>query len=183
VLLEGLVPGRVYVARGGPGTGKTTLALNFLTADRNGRSSLLVTFSQSESQVRENAAAVGIDMSGVEVLDLAPTEDAFTDVDAYDIFSPADVERKPTTQRIMQAIDRLKPERACVDSITQLRYLSPDAHQFRKQLMALARYLTGQGATVLFTSEASRDAPDDDVQFLCDGVINLEYGPTVGRSQ
>lgn len=177
VLLEGLVPGRVYVARGGPGTGKTTLALNFLTAVRNGRSSLLVTLSQSESQVRENAAAVGIDMSGVEVLDLAPTEDAFTDVDAYDIFSPADVERKPTTQRIMQTIDRLKPERACVDSITQLRYLSPDAHQFRKQLMALARYLTGQGATVLFTSEASRDAPDDDVQFLCDGVINLEYGP------
>jgi len=43
--------------------------------------------------------------------------------------------------------------------------------------MALARYLTGQGATVLFTSEASRDAPDDDVQFFATAWINLEYGP------
>src|SRR5439155_14592349 len=177
VLRDGLIPGRAYLVRGGPGTGKTTLGLNFLTAGRNGGPSVLVTLSQSESQVRENAACVGIDIGGVEVLDLAPTEEAFTEVDTYDIFSPADVERKPTTQRIMQTIDRLKPERACVDSVTLLRYLSPDAHQFRKQLMALARYLTGQGATVLFTSEASRDAPDDDVQFLCDGVINLEYGP------
>ena len=174
VLREGLIPGRAYLVRGGPGTGKTTLGLNFLTAGRNEGRSLLVTLSQTESQVRENAAAVGIDIGGVEVLDLAPTEEAFTEVDTYDIFSPGDVERKPITQRIMQTIDRLKPERACVDSVTLLRYLSPDAHQFRRQTMALARYLTGQGATVLFTSEASPEAPDDDVQFLCDGVINLE---------
>src|SRR5258708_24253369 len=74
VLLEGLVPGRVYVARGGPGTGQTTLALNFLTAVRNGRSSLPVTLSQSEAQVRENPAASGIAMTAGEVPHLAPPE-------------------------------------------------------------------------------------------------------------
>src|SRR5437667_2562740 len=140
VLLDGLIPGRAYLVRGGPGSGKTTLGLNFLTAGRNGGASVLVTLSQSESQVRENAAAVGIDVGGVEILDLAPTEEAFTDLDTYDVFSPADVERKPTTQRIIETIERLKPDRACVDSVTLLRYLSPDAYQFRRQAMALARF-------------------------------------------
>lgn len=177
VLFEGLLPGRVYVTRGGPGTGKTTLALNFIAAGPDGRLGLLITLSQTESQVRENSASLGIDLDGVEILDLAPTEEVFTGVGAYDIFSPADIERKPTAQKIMQAMDRLKPERVCVDSVTQLRYLSPDPHQFRKQMMALARYLTGQGATVLFTSEASPETPDDDLQFLCDGVVNLESRP------
>src|SRR5438067_5565188 len=86
VLLEGLLPGRVYVTRGGPGTGKTTLALNFIAAGPDGRLGLLITLSQTESQVRENSASLGIDLDGVEILDLAPTEEVFTGVGAYDIF-------------------------------------------------------------------------------------------------
>src|SRR5438034_11681735 len=85
VLLDGLIPGRTYLVRGGPGTGKTTLGLNFLTAARRDEgTSVLVTLSQSESQVRENAAAVGIDVSGVEVADLASTQVAVTDDDPYE---------------------------------------------------------------------------------------------------
>ena len=77
----------------------------------------------------------------------------------------------------MAKVERLKPHRVFVDAMTQFRYLSPDAFQFRKQIMSLLRYLTEQGGTVLFASEASDEAPDDDLQFMADGIIHLNFTP------
>jgi circadian clock protein KaiC len=64
--------------------------------------------------------------------------------------------------------------------VTQLRYLSPDGFQFRRELLALMGLLTERGATVLFTSQAESETSDDDLQFLSDGVIALSR-PGGGR--
>src|SRR5205085_561694 len=91
------------------------------------------------------------------------------------IFSPAEVERVPTTQKILERVQALTPRRVFLDAMTQLRYLAPDPFQFRKQALAFLRYLAEQGATVLFTSESSSEAPDEDLQFMADGVLHLTY--------
>jgi circadian clock protein KaiC len=174
VLLGGLIRERAYVVRGGPGTGKTTLGLHFLRVGLDaGESTLLISLESNESQLRSDAAGQGLDLAGIDILDLSPTREFFAENQSYDIFSPADVERDPTTQQIIDTIERVKPDRVFVDAITTLRYLSPDAFQFRKQALSFVRYLVEQGATVLMSSEATATVPDDDLRFLSDGIINL----------
>lgn len=98
-------------------------------------------------------------------------------MESYDIFSPAEIEREPTTKAIQEAINKLKPTRVVIDSMTQFRYLAPDVFQFRKQVLSFLRFLTENGATVLFTSEASEEAPDQDLRFLSDGILEILVYP------
>jgi circadian clock protein KaiC len=71
----------------------------------------------------------------------------------------------------------VKPQRVFLDAITQFRYLAADEFQFRKQVLSFLRFLVEGGATVVFTSEGTASAPDDDLQFISDGVIYLELLP------
>jgi circadian clock protein KaiC len=177
VLQGGFLPGRAYLLAGKPGTGKTTLGWHFLTAGAEGGGpSLFITLGETQGNLRRDAANSGFDVGEIDILDLSPTSELFSEVETYDIFSPAEVERAPTTERIVEAVSTLKPARVFVDSMTQLRYLAPDAFQFRRQALSFLRYLVDGGTTLLFTSEASRDAPDDDLRFLADGVLELELG-------
>jgi circadian clock protein KaiC len=174
VLHGGLIPERAYLVRGGPGTGKTTLGLHFLMAGAaQGENALLITLESNEAQLRADAAAQRLDLSGVTVLDLSPTRDFFAENQSYDIFSPADVERDPTTRQIVETIEELKPVRVFVDAITTLRYLAPDDFQFRKQALSFMRYLVEHGATVVMSSEPTANVPDDDLRFMSDGILEL----------
>jgi len=178
VLQGGFVPGRAYLARGGPGTGKTTLGLHFLTTGAaNGEKTLFITLGEPEAEIRKNAEAMGFDLSGVTFLDLSPTPEFFVEVETYDLFSPAEVEREPTTRRIVEEVEKRQPSRVFIDAMTQFRYLAADPFQYRKQVLSFLRFLVEQGTTVLFTSEGSAEAPDEDLQFLADGVIHLEFAP------
>lgn len=173
VLDGGLIARTAYLVRGGPGQGKTTLGLHFLTASET-ESALLIGFQEPEEQLRANAASVGLDVSRVNVLSLAPDEEFFTQQQGYDVFAAADVEQAPLAEAVVAAVERHKPTRVFVDSLTQLRFLSTDLFQYRKQVLSFLRYLRERGATVLFTSESSAEVPDDDLQFIADGVITLD---------
>ena len=187
VLHGGLLPHRSYLVRGTPGTGKTTLGLHFLTAGAaNGEKSLLITLGTPEARIRLDAETFGFDLAGIPIIDLTPAPDFFAKAKTYDIFSPADVEREPITQKITEQIEKQKPQRVFVDAITQFRYLAGDPQQFHRQTLAFLHYLTDQQATVLLTSEYSTVMPDDDLQFLCDGIINVantEHGRTLTVSK
>ena len=181
VLHGGFIPERAYLVRGGPGTGKTTLGLHFLaTGVARGEKALLITLESSEPQLRADALSQGLDLSGIHFLDLSPTREFFAENQSYDIFSPGDVERDPITQQIVRTIEELKPQRVFVDAVTTLRYLAPDAFQFRKQALSFVRYLVEHGATVLLSSEPTASVPDDDLRFMTDGIINLEISATHG---
>lgn len=178
ISLGGFLPNRAYLIRGGPGTGKTILGLHYLTAGAaRGEPSLFISLGEPVDEIRKNAEKLGFDLTGVDFLDLSPTPEFFAEVQAYDIFAPAEVEREPTTKKITDAVEALKPQRVFADSMTQFRYLATDEFQFRKQVLSFLRFLIEQGATVLFTSESSPSSPDDDLQFLADGVTSLEYAP------
>ena len=183
VLHGGLITGRSYLVRGPPGTGKTILGTHFLKEGvERGETALFINLEESESDVRQNAASLDIDLSGVHFLDLSPTANVFTNDQSYDIFASSDVEKEPFTDAVTDAITDLEPDRVFVDPITQLRFLTADTHQFRKQAIGFMEYLTSQGATVMFTSQNTTETPDDDLRFLSDGTIELdstEMGPTI----
>jgi len=182
ILQGGLLPGRSYLLRGGPGTGKTTLGMQFLMAGvRLGESVLFISLEESEKSLRQNAETIGSDVKGIEFLDMSPDSDYFTQVQSYDIFSPSEVEREPVANTITEVVSRLNPIRVFLDPLTQLRYLSNDNFQFRKQVLSFLRFLTQKGATVVVTTEASAGSGDDDIQFMTDGIINLGFNDQ-GRS-
>ncbi|MHB9023623.1 MAG: ATPase domain-containing protein [Armatimonadota bacterium] len=175
VILEGgLVARQAYLVRGEMGAGKTTLGLHFLTEGaRHGESVLFITMLKREAEVRLHAASMGFDLHGVHLLDISPAPELFSEMQTSHIFTPAEVERGPLMQKIMAQIQASRPQRICVDAITQLRYLATDEFEFRRLTLAFLRFLQGQNATVLFTAEMNGTVSDASLQFLSDGVITL----------
>lgn len=178
ILNGGLIAERAYLVRGGPGSGKTTLGMHFLSEGASsGEKSLFINLGEPEKQLRYSAVLLGLDMDKITFLDLSPSPDFFSQSQSYDVFSPADVEREPTTQKIIETVQELKPARVFIDAMTHLRYLSVDALQFRQQTHSLLRYLVDQGATVIYTSEASDSEPDNDLQYMADGILEIDRRP------
>lgn len=181
LLHGGLIEERGYMVRGPPGSGKTILGMHFLTAADDDETSLFVALEEDEGELRANGAAVGIDLEGISFLDLGPDADAFGEDRSYDIFAASEVEGAPFARELAAAFDDVEPDRVFIDPLTQLRYLTPDIYQFRTQVSGFMQFLEDREATVLFTSQATANAPDDDLQFLSHGVIDLDVGDG-GRS-
>jgi circadian clock protein KaiC len=174
ILQGGFLSKRTYLLTGPPGCGKTTLGWHFLTAgSNNGESVLYITFGEPPSELIEDANYLGFDTSKVAFCDLSPTSDLFEKLQRYDIFPAAEVELEPTTLSILEAVKSLQPKRIFIDSMTAMRYLSRNQDDFRRQSISMLRYMKDQGCCILLTSEASDDAPDNDLRFLADGVIEL----------
>jgi circadian clock protein KaiC len=170
VLHGGLLPSRVYLVHGEPGTGKTTLGLHFLSA---GTPALLVTFGQPDKHIREDAASLGLDIDPVTILDLTPPPEVFSETQIYDIFSPAEVEREPISREIAQAIEDIRPQRIFVDSFGYFRNFAGDPFHQRRLAQSFFRFATSRGATLLVGSEDFDSARD------VDGVIQLEFSQEV----
>lgn len=176
IILGGLLRGRNYLIRGGPGCGKTTFGLHYLHQGvSEGEAVLFITMGESEAEIRRNTKSMPFDMDKIVFLDMTVDSNHFSQSESYDIFSPAEVERSPTTEKIMEKVESLKPSRIFIDSLSQFRYLTPDVFHFRKQTISFLRYLGQRGATVMFASEATKEVPDDDLQFLSDGIFNLSF--------
>jgi circadian clock protein KaiC len=175
ILEGGLIANRTYLLSGAPGTGKTTLGWHFLTAGAKlEEEALYVTFAEPARELIKNAERSGFDVSKIHIVDLSPPPDLFAQSQTYDLFTASDVEREPTTAKIVDAIEKLRPTRVFVDSMTSLRFLTTDTFQFRRQALSFLRYLASRDATVLVTSESTLETPDDDLRYIVDGVVEVE---------
>jgi circadian clock protein KaiC len=177
VLQGGLIPNRNYLVRGGPGSGKTMVALRYLVEGiESGQAGLFVNLEETTDDVSANAVSVGLDVEGVEFQDLSPSSEFFTADRSYDLFETSEVEQSPLFEEIVQRVSAIDPDRIVLDPITQLRYHCPDEFQFRKVALSLGRFLADQDATAVFTSQALEhgdDGGDEALQFVTDGTIEL----------
>ena len=166
ILHGGLIPARVYLVHGEPGTGKTALGLHFLAADSR---SLLITLGQAEDHIRSDAHTLGLGLEGVSILDLTPSPEKFSEMQTYDIFSPAEVEHEPLTREISNAIEHSNPKRIFVDSFGQFRQLASDPFHYRRVIQSFFRFATQRGATLMIASDERESERD------VDGVIHLDF--------
>lgn len=182
VLCGGFLPQRTYMVRGEPGVGKTAIGLHFLADGvARGERVLFLTQGATAEAVRQDAASIGLSIEGVDFLDFTPGPDEFAVLESYDVFEPGDAERGRYAATVVDAVREIRPTRVFLDALTQGRHLAEDIVEFRRQAHALLRYFVGEGATVVFASGSSDRRADEDLQFMSDGVLHLEYSREGGR--
>ena len=107
ILRGGLTPNRLYLLEGVPGSGKTTLALQFLLEGvKRGEPVLYVTLSETEEELREVTASHGWSLEGITIRELVPSEDSLRPDEQYTMFHPSEVELSETTKTILADVER-----------------------------------------------------------------------------
>jgi circadian clock protein KaiC len=175
VLTGGLTSDRLYLVEGEPGTGKTTLALQFLNEGvRQGESVLYITLAETSVELRAVALSHGWDMEGIHIEEILPSEDVLDPNQQYTIFHPSEIELGTTTQRILAAIDKYRPKRAVLDSLSELQLLAESPLRYRRQVLALKQYLTSRSCTTIFLDDRTALSTDLQVRSVAHAVITLE---------
>ncbi|HEV3409472.1 MAG TPA: ATPase domain-containing protein, partial [Chthoniobacterales bacterium] len=137
ILGGGLPPRRLYLVQGAPGTGKTTLALQFVLAGaRAGEKVLYISLSETREEVEEVARSHGWSLAGVEVVELSAIDAQLAPEAQNTLFHASEVELTETTRLLLDAVDRVQPTRVAFDSLSELRLLSQTALRYRRQILA-----------------------------------------------
>jgi circadian clock protein KaiC len=166
---------RLMLIEGVPGSGKTTLALQFLMAGaRRGESVLYVTLSETEEELVAVARSHGWDLTGIAVRELTPPEAELDPNEQNTMFHPADVELASTTGLILADIDRLKPTCVVLDSLSEVRLLAGSALRYRRQILALKQFFSTRQCTVLLLDDLTATDRDLQVQSIAHGALLLE---------
>ena len=175
VLNGGLVANRLYLVEGMPGSGKTTLAFQFLMEGvRRGEPVLYVTLSESEEEIRDVAASHGWSLEGVAIRELIPPENTLDPGEEYTVFHPSEVELSETTRRILKDVEETNAKRIVFDSLSELRLLAGSALRYRRQILALKQYFAGRQCTVLLLDDMTSADHDLQVQSISHGALLLE---------
>lgn len=176
-ILEGGFPAnRIYLIEGDPGTGKTTLALQFLLEGaRLGESGLYVTLSETKVELLAVADSHGWSLDGINIYELVPAEESLKPDAQYTIFHPSEIELSETTSAVLKEVERIKPSRIVFDSLSEMKLLAHDALRFRRQILALKQYFTGQQSTVLLLDDKVANEHDLQVQSIVHGVVSLDH--------
>lgn len=177
LLAGGFTADRMYLLEGTPGTGKTTLAMQFLLAGRDaGENTLYVTLSEGVDELNAIARSHGWTLDKVDLFQLSPAE-GLKPEDQYTLYHPAEVELGETIKAVLEKIDDLRPTRVVFDSLSELKLLARDPLRYRRQLLALKEYFTGRACTVLMLDDFSAGGGDLQLQSLAHGVLLLELLP------
>jgi circadian clock protein KaiC len=176
VLAGGLPMERMYLLQGSPGAGKTTMAMQFLLEGaRRGEAGVYATLSETEEELRGIAASHGWLLDGITICDLQSTQGQLRNDSTYTLFHPSEVELSETTRALLDVVDRVRPARLVIDSLSEMRLLARDPLRYRRQILSLKQYFTGRRCTVILLDYAPDDTGDSQVQSLTHGLIVLEH--------
>jgi circadian clock protein KaiC len=171
----GLTRGRLFLLEGNPGTGKTTIATQFLMAGvAAGERALYITLSETEDELRMGAKSHGWSLEGIDIFELVPPESLLDEQQQQSLLYSSDLELGETTKRIFQAFEKINPDRVVLDSLSEIRLLAQSSLRFRRQILALKHYFARSGATVLMLDDLSSEPNDRTMHSIAHGVTRLE---------
>ncbi|HEY4030828.1 MAG TPA: ATPase domain-containing protein [Caulobacteraceae bacterium] len=173
VLVGGLERDRLYLLEGTPGSGKTTLGMQFLQEGASlGERCLYITLSETEEELRASARSHGWDLEGVTIVEVTPLE---ADPDQQQgLIHPSEMELGQTVRLITDTVEAHKPQRLIIDALTELRLLAVDPFSYRRQILTLKRYFSGLDCAVLALDDLTDMSPGLQLHSVVHGVIGLE---------
>jgi circadian clock protein KaiC len=175
ILNGGYERSRVHLIEGRPGSGKTTLALQFLMAARDrGESTLYITLSESKAELIEATATHGWSLDGIEIYELIPSELSLDPSREQSVVYSSDLELGETVQMVMACVEKLKPQCVVFDSLSDIRLLAGSPLRYRRQVLALKHYFAGKDCTALFIDDLTEEMDDANLHSLVHGVVRLE---------
>src|SRR3954467_11714309 len=186
ILSGGFSREHLFLLEGAPGTGKTTIALQFLMKGaKAGEKCLYITLSETERELRQGAASHGWSLDErIVVFELVPPESLLDDEQQQSLLYSSDLELGETTKRIFEAFEKVKPTCVVLDSLSEIRLLAQSSLRYRRQILALKHYFARSRATVLMLDDLSSEANDRTMHSVAHGVIRLdELSPEYGAER
>lgn len=172
----------IYLVQGAPGTGKTTLGLQFLLEGvKAGERVLYITLSHTKRELDEIAHSHGWSLEQISVHEFSAGEAVTYLTAEQTVFHTADVELKETTDAILEMINRVKPERLIFDPIDQIGLLTDNSLRYRRQLLILKHALADIECTTLFLTTEPYGGTDQQLEILVHGGLELQqHAPDYG---
>ena len=175
VLGGGFPKHHVYLLQGDPGAGKTTLSLQFLLEGaKTGEKGLYITLSETRRELEAVARSHGWSLDSIQIHEQLVTEKSLSDEEDTTMFHPSEIELGQTIARILEEVERVKPQRVVLDSLSEIRLLSQSTLRYRKQILGLKQYFSNRGATVLFLDDRTSEGNDLQLHSVPHGVLILE---------
>ncbi|WP_299720791.1 ATPase domain-containing protein [Tardiphaga sp.] len=186
ILSGGFSRGHIFLVEGAPGTGKTTIALQFLLEGaRAGEKGLYITLSETEKELRDGASSHGWTLGeGIEVFELLPPESLLDEDQQQSLLYSSDLELGETTKQIFEAVERAQPARVVLDSLSEIRLLAQSSLRYRRQILAIKHYFARFGTTVMLLDDLTAEVADKTVHSVAHGVLRLEeLAPAYGAER
>ena len=175
VLRGGLPRDRLYLIQGDPGSGKTTMGLQFLLEGRRrGEVGMYITLSETREEIEAVARSHGWSLEGLHLLEMTAAEQQLSLEEENTLFEPSEVELRELMQRLLSQIERANPARVVLDSLSEMRLVSQTALRYRRQVLTLKQFFAGRRCTVLMLDDRTTDDDDRQLQSLAHGVLSLE---------
>ncbi|WP_257463333.1 ATPase domain-containing protein [Archangium lipolyticum] len=173
----GLLAGSVTLVSGSPGTGKSTLGMQFvLEAVRTGERSLYISLEEGPAQLLQSAEALGL-----------PLRQAFEAGSVEILFLPREHLHAARFLSVVEdKVATLRPARVVLDSASDIEVRGLVSEELRLLLYGLVIRLRGMGVTSLFTLEARSLFVSDIISErglspLADNILMLRYAREEGQ--
>ncbi len=176
VIGGGIARNRLHLLEGSPGTGKTTIALQFLLEGaKQGEVGIYVSLAETEQELRDGARSHGWTIGKeIEICELVAPESVLDPDHHQSLLYSSDLELGETVQRIFAAIERLTPKRVVIDSLSEIRLLAQSSLRYRRQILALKHYFARHNSTVILLDDLTTESTERAVHSIAHSVIHLD---------
>jgi circadian clock protein KaiC len=185
ILAGGLVRECFYLIQGDPGSGKTTLALQFLLEGlRRGEAVFYVTLSETRAELLKVAQSHGWSLEKIPLMELSAVKQLLRPEAQTTVFHPSEIELNKISKLLIDEAEKTRPQRVIFDSLSEFRLIAETPLRYRRELLSLKLHFARLKSTVLLLDDKSGTGVDPHILSLSHGVLEMEQlSPDYGISR